>query len=30
MVLSALLFFYGALFSPVWAYLSPEAQTTEH
>ena len=30
MVLSALLFLYGALFSPVWAYLSPEAQTTEH
>ena len=28
MLLSALLFLYGALFSPVWAYRSPEAEKT--
>ena len=29
MVLSALLFFYGALFSPVWAYRSRQAQAPQ-
>ena len=29
MLLSALLFLYGALFSPVWAYRSPEAEETD-
>jgi hypothetical protein len=29
MVMSALLFFYGAVFSPVWAYRSPEAQAPQ-
>ena len=29
MLLSALLFLYGSLFSPVWAYRSPEAEETD-